>query len=494
MQGQALDPVCAGAGNGGAVSDGNVAHTLEWYVRETSYASNGVALSAAKYQIHDTLGRAVRVRSDSFMAEGEAINRQPSIQDTVYNALGQAASKSIAYLLSGGSPQWSRYEYDAIGRVTRETSPDGNGGEAVLQTAYNGLQTVITNALNQVKTITRNAQGQTERVEDAQGTSVLYSYDALGQLTQTNAGGSITQLTYDVRGRKTGMQDPAMGRWDYAYNAFGELVWQQDSLSQVVTMQYDALGRMSGRDEADLSSRWYYDSKADGSACGAGIGKLCEATASNGYRRLHSYDSMGRPISTSNVLNSETQPAVVTQVYDSVTGRLKEQTWPSGYKAVYEYTEAGASWSAGHLWRVKGMDGATQNALWQAMDKDPQGRLIRYLGGNGVVTHKQIEQATGRTSHLRSTATGQAEGNVLNQSYTHDKLGNLLTRNDANTGVSESFSYDSLNRLGSYSTLGGGLAAQQQVQVCPRRSKSEPPCRLNIEPGVGADFCGVGCG
>ena len=30
--------------------------------------------------------------------------------------------------------------------------------------------------------------------------------------------------------------------------------------------------------------------------------------------------------------------------------------------------------------------------------------------------------------------------------------------------------------------------------VCPRRSKSEPPCRLNIEPGVEADFETVGCG
>ena len=29
---------------------------------------------------------------------------------------------------------------------------------------------------------------------------------------------------------------------------------------------------------------------------------------------------------------------------------------------------------------------------------------------------------------------------------------------------------------------------------CPRRSKFEPLCRLNIEPGVEADFCGVGCG
>ncbi|ART51611.1 hypothetical protein CBP34_07955 [Acidovorax carolinensis] len=31
-------------------------------------------------------------------------------------------------------------------------------------------------------------------------------------------------------------------------------------------------------------------------------------------------------------------------------------------------------------------------------------------------------------------------------------------------------------------------------QACRRRSKSEPPCRLNIEPGVEADVSRVGCG
>lgn len=458
--GQPLDSVCAVS-----VSNGGLTHAHEWYVKEVSYGTNDVPLAAAKYQIHDTMGRVVRVRSDSFMSEGYAANRYGTVQDTVYNALGQTVYKSIAYLLTGGNPQWTSYEYDELGRVTKETSPDGSGGTAVLQTAYNGLQTVITNALGQVKTVFKNASGQTERIEDALGTPVQYTYDAMGRLIQTNANGSITKLSYDVRGRKTGMQDPAMGRWDYAYNAFGELVWQQDSLSQVVTMQYDALGRMSKRSEPDLVSNWYYDSRADGTSCGAGIGKLCEATANNGYRRLHTYDAMGRPTSTSNVLDNAAQPAVTSQVYDSVTGRLIEQTWPTGYKAIYEYTTAGANWSAGHLWRVRGMDGATQNALWQAMDKDPQGRLIRYQDGNGVVTLKNIEQATGKTHSLKSTLTGAAEGNVLDHSYTYDKLNNLLTRSDANTGVAESFSYDSLNRLSLTSTLGGGLTTQQQVQV-----------------------------
>lgn len=33
-----------------------------------------------------------------------------------------------------------------------------------------------------------------------------------------------------------------------------------------------------------------------------------------------------------------------------------------------------------------------------------------------------------------------------------------------------------------------------EPQICRRRSKFEPPCRLNFEPGVEADFEGVGCG
>lgn len=196
-------------------------------------------------------------------------------------------------------------------------------------------------------------------------------------------------------------------------------------------------------------------------------GKLCEATAGNDYRRLHTYDGIGRPIGTSNVLDNPAQPAVVSMAYDSVTGRLKEQTWPTGYKAQYEYTAAGSDWTAGHLLRVRGIDGATQtqNAMWQTLDKDPQGRLTKYLSGNNVVTQRSIEAFTGKTNSIQATANGQSTGNVLNLAYTHDKLGNLLSRSDANTGVAESFSYDALNRLSLATTLGGGLQSTQQTQV-----------------------------
>ncbi|MEZ5662659.1 MAG: RHS repeat domain-containing protein [Burkholderiaceae bacterium] len=60
--GQPVDALCAQP-----VSHDGLSHTLQWYVRELSYGSNGVPLVAPKYQFHDMLGRVVRTRDDSFM-------------------------------------------------------------------------------------------------------------------------------------------------------------------------------------------------------------------------------------------------------------------------------------------------------------------------------------------------------------------------------------------------------------------------------------------
>ena len=125
------------------------------------------------------------------------------------------------------------------------------------------------------------------RVTDTQSNTVTYAYDPFGNLTSTNAGGVATTLAYDLRGRKTSMTDPDMGTWTYAYNALGELIRQVDAKSQTTSMQYDLLGPMTTRTEADLVSTWSYD------ACTKGVGKLCSVSSDNGYARTHSYDRSG---------------------------------------------------------------------------------------------------------------------------------------------------------------------------------------------------------
>jgi len=199
------------------------------------------------------------------------------VQDTHYNSKGQITQRSIIYARAAGDPKWTTYTYDALGRVHTETVPDGTS-TATTTIGYNGLQTTVTNAKGQTETKTQNAAGQLAQVHNALGYQMSYTYDALGQLIRTDAYGSITTITYDLRGRKIKMDDPAMGVWDYAHNAFGELVWQSDSLGQTTTLAYDQLGRLIKRSEPDLISDWSYDKKFDGSACGKGIGKLCDVT------------------------------------------------------------------------------------------------------------------------------------------------------------------------------------------------------------------------
>jgi RHS repeat-associated protein len=446
---------------------------ITWVAIEQSYAANAVASAPEKRSYYDTLSRVVRSQTTGFDG-GTGGGAAPTlVQDTEYDALGRVARKSNLYKLIGGTAYWARYTYDVLGRVIREESPDpdASGGVAVTTISYSGLTTVTTNSKGQTKTTTKNPQGQVAQVQDAQGNSVSYRYDALGQLTQTNAAGSITTMAYNQRGQKTSMADPAMGAWEYRYNAFGELVWQRDSLGQTVTMAYDTLGRMTQRTEPDLVSQWSYDKKFDGSACGKGIGKLCEAKADNGYQRVHTYDTLGRPSATATVLDNPTVPAVVSVAYDASTGRMASKTWPTGYQARYVYS------ASGYLKQVVGGGNAgfTQTVSYEVLAMDAQGHITQYRQGNQVTTVKAYQvttvkayqEATGKLTGQTATKDGQASGNVLNQSYSYDSLGNLTTRADNSPGVGtqESFSYDSLNRLTLNTLLGGAVSPPTTTEV-----------------------------
>jgi hypothetical protein len=73
---------------------------------------------------------------------------------------------------------------------------------------------------------------------------------------------------------------------------------------------------------------------------------------------------------------------------------------------------------------------------------DAEQHILQQTSGNGLVTTRSFSLTTGR---LNAIETGSA-GAVQNFAYSYDLLGNPLSRSDANTGLSESFAYDALNR------------------------------------------------
>ncbi len=433
-----------------------------WVLSQQDFGAvnTSVPTGPLQRQYFDALERPIRSQTQGFDGAGAAATL---VQDTTYNNQGLVERQSQWYALGVDTPVWTNYHYDALGRITKEERPDPNatGGIATTTTTYQGLSTTVTNPLGQTKTTLKNAQGQVVQITDAQGSVLRYSYDPVGNLTQTDAAGSITKMGYDLRGRKTSMEDPAMGRWKYDYNAFGELVGQTDSLGKVATIAYDQLGRMTQRVEGELTSWWSFETNFDATSCGKAVGKLCQAKTDNGYLRSHAYDDKGRMDYTATLLDNS--QAVVRSQYDDNTGRVKGKTWVNtGYQVNYGYTPLG------YLWSVSASGaGVPKPVSYEIQQMNAAGQILRYKTGNQVIVVNGVDERTQRLMSISAAVEGQAAGSVLSHNYSYDAIGNLLTRADTSPGVatSEAFGYDSLNRIKSATLIGGAVSPPQTVEV-----------------------------
>jgi RHS repeat-associated protein len=408
---------CSGF-NGGTASCPSGAVRLN---QSISYAIDGTTQNAPTITIYfDSLEREIARDTQGF--DGSIVRGAKQ-----YDALGRVLKVSRPYFVSGGTQQWTVYTtYDALGRATLVTMPDGS----TVQNNYFGLYTYEVNAKGQGRGVQKNSAGDVVLVNDALYNNMLYAYDAFGKLIQTtDAQTNIVTATYDVRGRKIASSDPNLGSWIYTYNVLGELKTQTDAKLQTSSFTYDKLGRPLIRIEPDMSSVWTYDTSANG------IGKLASANITSGpmagYQRSMGYDALGRPIQVATTVDGAAY--TMGAAYDG-NGRLSQVTYPSGFSASYGYNALGY---ANQL-----SDGSAQT-FWTANAIDAEQHLTQQTHGNGIVTTRTFSATTGR---LSSIAAG-AGNSVQNLSYTYDLLGNPLSRADGTQGMSESFTYDPLNRL-----------------------------------------------
>ena len=277
----------------------------------------------------DGLGRPIKT-------QGTGPDGRTTVTETEYDVRGAMTRTSVPRFVSEGSTptdgsttpatdesteptvptdQWTRWEYDVLGRVTRTTHPDGSQTQACYDDGV-----MVTLDANQHKTrTTRDADGQVLTVDEYTGThatcspadgtpyaTTTYTYDPLGNLvTVTDALGNRTTLQYDTLSRKIQMQDPDLGTWTYAYDAQGNLVQQTDAKGQTVHLQYDSLHRRIQKDyetqkaigQGDVV--YTYDGPTHHR-----IGRLAGVHDASGTTAF-SYDRMGRVIRTDKVVADE---------------------------------------------------------------------------------------------------------------------------------------------------------------------------------------------
>jgi RHS repeat-associated protein len=364
----------------------------------------------------DQLGRAIAGDTQGF--DGATIRGL-----TEFDALGRQKRKSRPFFLSGGSPLWTTTDYDVLSRPVLVTEPDNTTSS----TSYSGLTTIGTNALGQTKTVIKDSQGQQVSVTDAEGNTAAFGYDPFGSLARAvDPQGNVTVNSYDRRGRKIATQDPDMGAWSYSYNVLDQLVSQTDAKGQTTTLAYDLLGRPIQRVEPDLTSSWTYDTAA------MGIGKPATASTNGGYAREHFYDALGRPTATQITIDGVSHTS--TTGYDTAS-RISTISYPSGLQVTYGYNALG--------YQTQLSNSSTGQVYWTANARDAELRLIQQTSGNGVVTTQTYDALTGRLTNIRG-GSGNA---VQDFGFGYDLIGNITSRTDANTGLSETFTYDSLNRL-----------------------------------------------
>jgi RHS repeat-associated protein len=455
--------------------------------------TSNVKMGAFERRYFDSAGRVIRVATEAFDGSGQpAAAGKRVVKDTRYNDQGLAVFVSQPYFLASGSSTTAgssdaggmRVDYDAFGRPSVVHVADLRGSAAgvafpVLGTrtaartsyTYDGLTTTITNDKGKTRTEERNALGQLVRVTDDTGAQASRRYDAFGGLAKTrDALQNQVTLAYDKRGRKVSMTDPDLGVIGYCYDAAGQLRAHQNSkmrgghtlgdcpseaggsttiaasLSGWTTYAYDFAGRMTQRIEPEYSSTWGYDT------CASGKGLLCRAQTSSGADSTYVYDSAGRVTSSKTATGTAGPVWASALEYDTVTGRLSSQTWPTGLKARYAYTDAGYLAQLTLATGVTVDGSAVSRTLWTRDSVDAWGDNEKQTLGNSVTSRATFDASLGRQLSALASSTG---GNAMDQGFSWDSLGRMIGRVDSigdgsRAAVSETFDYDSINRLKSY--------------------------------------------
>jgi RHS repeat-associated protein len=276
----------------------------------------------------DGLGHAVEtlLTSDPNCSSGDRT-------DTTYDGTGHVHTVSNPYCSTSDSTYGlTSYAYDAIGRLTSVTHPDGSsalkthlGRATEVQDEGNGTQSVIhisqVDGLGRLASVCEVASGpfvgtggsstssligsggapSSSCGQDIPGPGFLtdYLHDILGNLTQVNQPGvSARGFAYDSLSRLTSATNPESGTVSYSYDANGNLSTKTDARGTVTTFGYDNDNRLLTKFYSDSTpgvTNTYDTSSVDGFTLLYPVGRLVKTKTNDGLTAsVNSYDPMGR--------------------------------------------------------------------------------------------------------------------------------------------------------------------------------------------------------
>ena len=364
-------------------------------------------------------------------------------QQTAYSYASRQPWKSSNWYVDGETPQETSYRYDALNRLVKVVHPDATFTQTTFDQNADEVFVTTYDELGHQRQTTLDGYGRIAAIREFNASTTAdtnYEYDILGRLIQvTDAAGNISTINWDSLGRKIKSCDPDMGCWTYTYLPNGFLDTQTDAKDQKIRMTYDAIGRLSTKDELDAAgnilrqSKWTYDADAQGKPHGASLGRLVSVEDSSGSESFW-YDNMGRKVQTHKCVTGVCYDMKST--YDKV-GRLETLVYPNSPASVsdivtYKYDEFGRLASA--VPYVASMTYYSNGAL----------KTIQY--GNNTSTSYSYDP---RREWLTNVAVSDPQSNPLfSASYSYDSDGLITGMEVANPQTSTfQYTYDDLHRL-----------------------------------------------
>ncbi|MFQ5937131.1 MAG: DUF6531 domain-containing protein, partial [Acidiferrobacterales bacterium] len=362
---------------------------------------------------------------------------------------------SITLTPPAGPARTTTNTYDGVGQLRRVTTPDGTTLTYAYDAAHD-LRSITDNLGNRIE-YDYDARGNriAERIFDPDATlvrTIENQYDWRNRLEQINAAGSITQLLNDAVGNLIQQTDPnANPSTRHSYDALNRLFRTIDALSGITSYGYDVNDRLTQVTAPNNATTQYvYDD----------LGNPLREDSPDRGTRIHTYDAAGN-------LKTLTDPRGVTALYTyDALNRLTFIDYPNATEDVtFTYDVQGCTSAAGagcagaadtcphgigRLCAVQDESGTTRFSY------DPYGNVIEQIH-----TELGISFTTAYTFDAadRVVSMTYPDGRLVR--YTRDAIGRITkvttTVNDDTTTLLDNVTYRA-DGLTTAQTFGNGLA------------------------------------
>ena len=368
---------------------------------------------------YDITGKEIRKESKGF-------NDQLIYSTTTYNSQGLVYKQTQTQYSTEPTVEVTN-TYDQLLRLSSVSNGTTTSTYSYGLATGGLFTTTITNGASQSSSKTVDASGKTVETND-NGGQLDFTYDSWGNQKEVKFGTtSLVVNTYDDYGRKISVTDKNAGTITYQYNTLGQLHQQTDAKNNIYYFSYDDFGRLTGKIGPGGNTFYNYYSEP-----GKNNDNISFITGFAGDVKNYQYDNLQRlTLETTQV---DGQTFTKSLEYDA-NGNVTKTTYNSGVAINDTYDHNGI------LTQTSMTYGGVTQSLFTATAMNSKGVYTSYNYGNGKSSLLTFDLVKGVPT--RYYTAGIQDLNLNFDANT----GNLLSRQEAIKGLTETFTYDNLNRL-----------------------------------------------